>query len=134
MKTESNTIQPNYTIEPLRDNIVRVTLYANQSEVEGGYIYDKYVCECLNRPELGAFISDAFDSWVEAFSDKERAEIAAEIRSKRDKLLSETDYIMAVDYPATEARKAVVSAYRQALRDVPEQEGFPYAVVWPDKP
>jgi hypothetical protein len=27
-----------------------------------------------------------------------------------------------------------VTTYRQALRDVPDQDGFPFDVVWPTKP
>jgi len=27
-----------------------------------------------------------------------------------------------------------MAIYRQALRDIPQQEGFPYNVVWPEKP
>ena len=56
---------------------------------------------------------------------------SSEVRSKRDELLAETDYIMAVDYPATESKKTAVSEYRQALRDIPSQDGFPYDVTWP---
>lgn len=38
------------------------------------------------------------------------------------------------DYPASEEDKAIVIAYRQALRDVPQQAGFPYEIEWPEKP
>ena len=41
---------------------------------------------------------------------------------------------MTSDYPIDAETRAAVSAYRQALRDVPQQEGFPYAIVWPEKP
>ena len=61
-------------------------------------------------------------------------ELAAAIRAKRDALIAETDYLMASDYPLDEDKKAELIVYRQALRDVPEQEGFPTSVVWPEKP
>ena len=38
------------------------------------------------------------------------------------------------DYPISEEDLAVVKAYRTALRDVPQQEGFPYDVAWPELP
>lgn len=61
-------------------------------------------------------------------------EYAAEVREKRNALIAETDYLAMPDYPLDEERKAAVLAYRQALRDVPEQAGFPRQIDWPVKP
>lgn len=61
-------------------------------------------------------------------------ELAAEIRSKRDALLAETDYLLMPDYPISNDDLAVVKAYRQALRDITSPETFPQSVTWPDKP
>ena len=72
------------------------------------------------------------DIWGE--KHRPEAEIAAEVRTRRDALLAETDYLAMPDYPLTEAQAEAVRAYRQALRDITEQEGFPRDVVWPDKP
>lgn len=57
-----------------------------------------------------------------------------EVRSKRDYLISQTDFLVSGDYPISDADLAKVKAYRQALRDVPSQEGFPDNVVWPEMP
>ena len=65
---------------------------------------------------------------------KPDAEYAAEARAKRNVLIAETDYLAMPDYPLTEERKTAVLAYRQALRDVPEQAGFPRNVEWPVNP
>lgn len=54
------------------------------------------------------------------------------IRSQRNLLLIETDWTQAVDVP--QATKDKWSAYRQALRDVPQQTGFPDNIQWPSKP
>ncbi len=59
------------------------------------------------------------------------AVLGVSIRAERDRLLSACDYIMMPDYPADEQVKAVWAAYRQVLRDLPEQEGFPLDVAWP---
>lgn len=59
---------------------------------------------------------------------------AVEVRSKRDSLIAKTDYLAMPDYPLSEEDRAVVMAYRQALRDVPTQEGFPRNVEWPEVP
>lgn len=61
-------------------------------------------------------------------------EYAKEAREKRNALIAETDYLAMPDYPLAEEKKAAVLAYRQALRDVPEQAGFPRQIDWPSKP
>ena len=55
------------------------------------------------------------------------------IRQQRNALLSATDYLMMPDYPMDEAARESLGAYRQALRDIPEQPGFPDDVSWPEK-
>jgi hypothetical protein len=55
-------------------------------------------------------------------------------RTKRDKMLQECDYTQTLDYPATDIERNAWAIYRQALRDIPEQEGFPNDVVWPTSP
>ena len=64
-------------------------------------------------------------------TDEERA---AEAREKRNALIAETDFMAMPDYPLDDEKKAAVLAYRQALRDVPEQAGFPRQIDWPVKP
>lgn len=59
---------------------------------------------------------------------------ADEIRARRDKLLAETDWTQVLDAPIDTETREAYRAYRQALRDVTEQEGFPTAVVWPELP
>ena len=52
------------------------------------------------------------------------------IRSQRNALLAETDWWAVSDRTMTQAE----TDYRQALRDVPAQAGFPDNVTWPTKP
>lgn len=59
---------------------------------------------------------------------------AAAARAKRDKLLEETDWTQTLDAPVTEDSKTALRAYRQALRDLPEQTGWPESVTWPTIP
>ena len=59
------------------------------------------------------------------------AEQAKAVRSDRDKRLSDTDWTQVADAPVD---KAAWATYRQALRDVPTQAGFPYDITWPSKP
>jgi hypothetical protein len=59
---------------------------------------------------------------------------AANIRRKRDRLLQETDWIVIKSYERGENIPATWELYRQALRDITAQAGFPYSVEWPTKP
>lgn len=65
---------------------------------------------------------------------KEIPETAEGARAKRDKLLSDTDWTQTLDAPINEETKTAYRVYRQALRDVPQQEGFPETISWPELP
>lgn len=61
-------------------------------------------------------------------------ELSTAIRSKRNSLLAETDYLLMPDYPISEEYLARIKKYRQELRDITKQENFPQDVVFPDFP
>lgn len=48
------------------------------------------------------------------------------LRAERDRRLSETDYLLMPDYPLPEDSRVAVQTYRQAMRDLPVQEGAPW--------
>ena len=61
------------------------------------------------------------------------------LRAAREAKLAATDYLVAPDYPLTEEERAAVIAWRQALRDLPAQDGAPWdgggeATPWPARP
>ena len=63
----------------------------------------------------------------------------ARLRGERDRRIAATDYLIMPDYPLPEDSRAVVQAYRQALRDLPVLEGAPWdgggeATPWPAMP
>ena len=57
-----------------------------------------------------------------------------EARAQRDKLLADTDWTQVLDAPIDAETREAYRAYRQALRDIPEQDGFPEAITWPELP
>lgn len=73
--------------------------------------------DCIWTPERG---------WV---WPEER--LAFRVREKRDQLLAESDWTQTPDAPLD---RAAWARYRQALRDVTMQPGFPASVVWPEPP
>lgn len=68
--------------------------------------------------------------------ERETAEtiMALEIRADRAALLSSTDWTQAADSPLSADERARWAAYRQALRDIPVQGGFPWTIQWPIRP
>jgi hypothetical protein len=70
---------------------------------------------------------DAEEAAWEAEADDRRA---VRVREERDAKLSACDWRASSDVTlSTEWR-----TYRQALRDVPTQAGFPNSVTWPTEP
>ena len=70
---------------------------------------------------------------VAPVDENERYEIMSGIaRAERDRKLQATDWTQGADIP--EATRNIWTAYRQSLRDVPQQEGFPYTHTWPELP
>jgi hypothetical protein len=63
--------------------------------------------------------------------DSENKQMAASVRSDRDSKLANSDWTQVADAPVD---KTAWANYRQALRDVPEQAGFPWEVIWPEQP
>ena len=57
---------------------------------------------------------------------------AVKVREQRNEKLAATDWTQAADVP--QAIKDNYASYRQALRDVPQQAGFPENVQWPTQP
>lgn len=57
-----------------------------------------------------------------------------EARAQRNRLLEESDWTQVLDAPIDASTREAYRIYRQALRDVPEQEGFPGTIIWPKLP
>lgn len=97
--------------------------------------YAKYTEAAAWCNANNAMIEDKGDYYeVVAVPAPTTEELAAQARSRRDALIAATDYLMAADYPLTDEKRQELTVYRQALRDVPGQPGFPTEIVWPVKP
>ena len=108
--------------------------YSQRDGVEqiDGKWYTKYV--------LGPVFTDTTDDTgnVTSAADNEatykaqkNAEQAKSVRQSRDAKLTECDWTQVEDAPVD---KATWATYRQALRNVPTQAGFPWTITWPDAP
>ena len=56
------------------------------------------------------------------------------VRMYRNELLSRCDWTQIGDVPFTAEEKNTWTAYRQALRDLPQEFGSPDDVVFPEQP
>ena len=56
------------------------------------------------------------------------------VRNKRDELLNETDWVVIKSNETGKPLSAAWKTYRQDLRDITTQQGFPYDITWPTKP
>ena len=99
-------------------------------------------------PEAAAWCNERGKSYIEEIEPQDGVrrfqivavpeptdeEVAERVRADRNMKIAATDYLAMPDYPLSEEDKAVVMAYRQTLRDIPAQEGFPSSIVWPELP
>lgn len=83
---------------------------------------------CISEPNRwviqgGKLVQAPFPAPAEA--------LAQEARTKRNALLAASDWTQVADAPVDQAAWAT---YRQALRDITEQAGFPTDINWPVQP
>lgn len=100
--------------QPSTENHYQFVSRQGVEEIEGKW-FTKYV---LVEP----------DAEGKAAADANQAE---QTRLERNRLLSNCDWTQVADSPVD---KAAWATYRQALRDITAQAGFPWSVEWPTQP
>lgn len=90
------------------------------------YVVDGSLVNMPPRPSDTAVFDFSSYAWVEPTSTSDL------VRAKREELLKATDWTQLPDVP--EATRLKWQEYRQALRDITDQPGFPENVVWPEPP
>jgi len=68
---------------------------------------------------------------IEQTEEDRIALLGNQARQRRDRLLQASDWTQVPDAPVD---KDAWATYRQALRDITKQSGFPLEVIWPNKP
>lgn len=160
-KTLYDSVPSKYVVIPedpasvtikLRDNISALSLDDGTK-----YQADEYVLVLPLSSDIESKIESDFQGWLQWAKTIDFEKTAADVREKRDKLLKESDQYMTIDrigisLPDTitastmltafrslisslkQATNGNMAVYRQALRDITKSEGFPYDVVFPQKP
>lgn len=121
-------------------------------ETEDGtqYTADEYTLTVTDTQMLEERIANNIEAWREKAMKEDYDRAAAEVRAIRDKLLADSDKEMVLDRMGLEVPTGVsftawldflkklgaavsgeMARYRQELRDITKQKGFPYSVVFP---
>jgi hypothetical protein len=91
-------------------------------------ITEKVVDDGFSQGETGAWFLNR------RVVQRPEEQVAQTIRTMRDQKLRDTDWLVIRAAETGVPLSDAWSAYRQALRDVPSQAGFPYNVTWPTEP
>ena len=142
----TNGIPENYTIGQLRRDNSQVS-FPKSIPDDTLAEYDVYPLTATQQPQVDhtknvtegtAVQVDGNWTQVWTVSDATPEEIeqrtndqANNVRAARNQRLADSDWTQLPDAPVDQA---AWTAYRQALRDVTDQPGFPWAVEWPDAP
>jgi hypothetical protein len=70
--------------------------------------------------------------WIDGAWQLDESSVAATIRRQRDTFLAKSDWTQMPD--VTLANKPAWTTYRQALRGITAQTGYPFNIVWPTPP
>ena len=163
-KVYSSYYPASYTIDKIDKQNSNIRFYTNITQVNElglyvdpmnatNYSSDVYVLKVQNRDKLNEYVRDNYDYLLSLAKAEDNSKKAEEIRKLRDSLLQESDKQVLLDRiglavpsgdtftawkPFLGKLASMLSGdwatYRQALRDIPAQEGFPYDIVWPTKP
>lgn len=98
------------------------TLASRQQYVENGQLVNM-----PTKPEGFYKFDYTTKEWV-----SDELAVGRNVKNRRNQLLQESDWTQLQDVPL--ANKAEWATYRQELRDIPEQSGYPTNVIWPVAP
>lgn len=116
------------------DNI-ESQLQDNESYLDGSiddsayYIQNGVPVAIPPKPDQYSVFDYTTKQWVQ----NEKIAIAS-VSQKRQKLLYLSDWTQIPNNPLTTVQQEAWATYRQELRDIPQQSGYPFNVVWPVAP
>jgi hypothetical protein len=105
--------------------------------IEGGYSMFQYYVDVENKvavpfpPKPSEYSVFDFQTkqWVDSYPLAEQ-----NVKIQRNELLMQSDWTQLPNNPLTPEKQQQWADYRQQLRDIPAQPGYPFNVVWPTKP
>lgn len=91
------------------------------------YIENGKIIDMPEKPDCKAYFDFLTKKWILDLDEQNFS-----VKNQRVHLLNETDWTQLPDVP--EATRTKWQEYRQALRDITAQPGFPETIVWPELP
>lgn len=140
VKVTNGSIQYPYTIGQLRKDNPNTSFPAYIS-ADTLAAYGIYAVQEVPAPEVDPLTQrheqttpvQVDGKWTQTWQVTQLPENQAvvNVRAKRNQLLADSDWTQLADAPVNQAAWAI---YRQTLRDLPSDEGFPYSITWPVAP
>ena len=127
----SNTSFPALTQEVLNEFGADAVLEGAQPTVERYQFAYRDGVEQINGKWFTKYAVTDLDDEAKASKDAEQAKA---VRATRNQMLKESDWTQLADATLSEETITAWATYRQALRDISAQSGFPWEIVWPTQP
>ena len=116
------------------DSIEEIIVEDEEGNEKTIYKYYAFRISLEYNEQVSDYIEENYETLLNDAKEHDRSIHAKAIREKRDRLLNESDWTQANDTALSQEMVEAYRVYRQALRDITGQEGFPYSVIWPEKP
>jgi len=110
--------------------VYQFSLRDGVEQIEGKW-YTKYILGPVFADSTIDGVTTTAAEAEAAYKATKDAEQSASVRTSRTDKLAASDWTQIAD---STADKTVWATYRQALRDVTAQDGFPWNVTWPEAP
>lgn len=111
-------------------NIVPVAMFTGQLPVDGY----QYAVKIKQQPDgTWAHVAVQVEISEEQYQNNVARQAQA-VKADRDRMISSTDWVVTKSLEEGTSIPTEWKNYRQALRDIPSQEGFPFDIQWPKVP
>lgn len=161
MKTKSTIAPEKFKIGDRKGNLIEVAFFDDVKEIQEEestqYEYSVYTIKTIYREDLESYINGNYEDYLALAKETDYQLEASKVREKRNELLADSDKFLLLDrlgisLPSEITATTLLSSikeffdnlkevlngewaeYRQKLRDLTKQEGFPYNVEFPKKP
>lgn len=161
MKTKSTIAPEKFKIGDRKGNLIEVAFFDDVKEIQEEestqYEYSVYTIKTIYREDLESYINGNYEDYLALAKETDYQLEASKVREKRNELLAESDKFLLLDRLGIVLPEEITTAtllssikeffdslkevlngewakYRQELRDITKQKGFPYDVTFPKKP
>jgi hypothetical protein len=117
------------------ENILLFTTNNNTPQQIDGLTCVQVDFDIGNPPSIYSVFNYQTKQWVDPRTDQQKYELACEqIIGQRNQFLYESDWTQIPNNPLTPEKQQEWADYRQQLRDITQQSGYPFNVIWPTPP